>query len=718
MMRSLMRRDLASLALLASFTLAPNASAETDWDPATLLADINAKQQEALARLEEMDGVGQQQTYRVMQRLDAYWHSPEVTERFRELHQAFEQQLSRQEIEGDNSGIVWAQFVEFWKALIEKLQCLWSSEACRANLEAQSDGKLRDLIEAFTQEAFLAIRPLQEQTFRQALAGLEPEVQAALIEAQLEVQRASDEIIASHFDAWGSGQSFPPLEPLASDIDARLDFDHLIGTESGVGLASGIAALVLRDLLAELIPRLVRSTSRELVEKLARKLIPIGGFLTILLDVKDFSEAKAKMEQELRSQLGAQYPQQMAPDLVWRRAVGNRASSRDTTREDVQRYLEHWVRYSKQSAREVLEQAVVLDSPGVSDYLEDARKRGLSREVVTRELLNLRNVFGTLMLRCGVTDLRRMLAEAPTLTQDPSHAFLKSLAELLGEELCTAYRDGGGEFLRAAHVIGVPLIQEVLQSPGLDWRRVSQAFTPLGEAASLEQRRGMLICVRRELDCRMLAGPALARLAAKTDLLQELLSLGVPSTNVLAIFSAGLESVPEALGDASRELMAVAASALSTQALENYLQPEQRRGLILAFAFVRGELGWSPQQATQGIELVQTLAGIVEEHGGEGLALWQDLVGTDGGRAQQRLLQRALRLADEGFSSAHLRTPAAVRMAEALNVLPWGQGPRLMGILHPLGHFATLLVYALGAAAVAVPVLLMVRLARRRRAAR
>jgi len=697
-MKPTVLRLLAALAAVAAFT-GPRAAAQPPPAEAPASAPATARRDEALAALFSRIEVQRQTAIREISRLDAGVER-ETSAALRSLDELFAQEIPLQ--------------IEAHLTLVEdalrgvSLGDVGTWEAAWAGFKAGigARGQLEEICRTFVSRAAERVRPLQEELLHDIDERISRRLERGLTDAQTRIRERFDEVLTARFPAWGRvSLPLPPL-PETPIETAEIEAGSATGFAAGI---SGVAILVLRRSLQKIVARMMT----RMAGKMVAKLIPFAGAALLAYDVYDASQARARLESDLRAQFLSEYRESFTALAIWRQAADESgATYRQTVERRIQALLAQWAAHCADEARRVLDAAHVLaSSESVGAYLEKQAGAGRNTREIVEELSLAWDTFHELVAVAPVDTLLEMLVHAPDRGE------LRWLADELGETLLTRYREAGRSFLIAAHAVGMPEFLDVVRSEGVyDWRQVAAAFEHYGRALSQSARRGLLLLIREGVDHRVATADQLDAIGARSDQFVMLLrQAGLKAGDaLLRIQDGAVAETIERVSAADPAAAARLAATLSVEHWRRYADPQRRAALIelLRVETARGDR--SSVQVAERVARDPERVTVFQEYGESGLAVWSALVGDGGGQSQRETGRRALRLLARGYSADALRSADAVEFAALCDAIP-GVGPALHGLLRPLGSFAYFTLFVLGVALIGTPLVWFARFALRRR---
>lgn len=688
------RRTRQLVARMAACTAACWVTAAAQTRPSTPTTRPDAALTELFAHIEAQ----RQTAIREIAQLDAGVES-EAAIALRSLDELFAQQIPLK--------------IEAHMTLVENalravtLEDVGTWEAAWAGLKAGigARGELDRICRTFVSRAGDRVRPLQEELLRDIDDTISAQLEASLAAAQERIRERFDDVLTARFPVWG--RVALPLPPLP---ETPIDTNE-IGEGSATGLAAGIggvAILILRKTLQKIVNRMMTKMAGRIVSKL----IPFAGAALLAYDVYDASQARTRLESDLRTQFLSEYRESLTALAIWRQAENGDATYRQTVEHRIQALLGQWAAHCSDEARRVLDAAQVLaSSKNVDVFLNARAEKGRNTREIVEELSLAWDTFHELVAVAPIETLLDMLVHAPDRGE------LRWMADELGETLVTRYEEAGRSFLTAAHAVGMPEFLDVIRSADVyNWRQVAATFERFGSSLSQAGRRGLLLMLREQFDARNITADQLDAVGTRSELFLMLVNGAHLSAAdaVLRIQDAGVSETIDRVQTAHPSAAARLASKLSVEEWRRYGDSDRRAALIelLRIETARGDP--SADLVADRVAADPEIVSVFSEFGEPGLAVWSGLVGSGGGGVQRETARRALRLLGRGFSAVALSTPDGVELAALCDSIP-GVGLALHGLLRPLGSFAYFTLFALGVALIGSPFLFILRAILRRR---
>ncbi len=259
---------------------------------------------------------------------------------------------------------------------------------------------LNALIEDFIRRAESEIEPLREELVKDIDSQLDETLTAELKQAQDTIRAPFQEIVARYFPVWDAPNLRAPPLPSAQ----REDWSNI-----PLAGASGVLLVLTRQVVNQILARL----SIKISGKVLGKLIPFVGFLLMVYEVWDATQAKANLEHELRTQVLSTYKKEFSPITLLNPPIEEAELS---TRQRLEQHLQAWSEHCRKEAERILYAAPVFTlSPNAKDYIAEQTRKGHDTQEIVEDIHRIKEVFGQSIIvrKEPLGYLLKMIADNP-----------------------------------------------------------------------------------------------------------------------------------------------------------------------------------------------------------------------------------------------------------------------------------------------------------------
>lgn len=657
------------------------------------LRQTESKKRLARQEIAQLEDRVEAEVQHIIGRLDDLFRGDHIQEQFNKHHAEAKDILQGVSLPGDVGSweVTWKQ----WKSLKDP-----------KGLEA--------LVEEFIEDAQLHLEPARESLEDSIAASFGDVVAVEIGQAQKDIRVPFQDILIRYFPVWeGHGLRAPPLPELTQ----RPGIDPA-ASRSGALAVAGAAGLALSTLLrAKMRKEIIRKTVRRVVAKIVGRvasravaMMPVIGqavaVLLVLYDVANITQAKAKLEDELRTQYAATYASELTPRAFWEQPSKPDAPSfRQKFQQDVHDHLYTWSQHCRQEVERMLDAARTFTlSPNIKAYITQQDTQGRNTREIVEDMTLVAQVFEDhLIARVPFVKLFDMIIYAPDRQE------LSLLAQVLDNRLLREYEQHGREVLVAAHTLGVELFLEAMDaSADLDWPSAQRAFEQYPHDMNDQARRGLLLLLLEKLDYAGVPPSTLERIVRHEAVFRALLPVLLTSDReklfdilaqdqVLRIVEKGYEQ--------HAGVMDGFIEAWPSRTWKRYERESRFQALFILAAYRMEERRQPANAFAEEISQRDELTPIYEEVGLDGLRLWDVYVTPSTGEHQRRLAKQAIDLYKAGYPLDDLSEREGLELAALYNHIPL-INLKLYNLFKPLGK-AVYLAFVLFALLIVTAPLLM-----------
>ena len=664
-------RFLLTLVLVFSLSSPVHAQTPSEAEPNVedLLISANSKKALAAREIAQSPNRVAGELARVMAGMDRLFQE-QVQERFDAHYKKVEQSLQTVSLPED----------------VGSLEVAWQQ------LKAVGDSSDLDaLLEGFIRRAQTTLEPQQEELAGHIDSQFKETLTAELKQAQDTIRAPFQEVLAGYFPAWNVPYLNPPPVPKLPGLQEE-DRTHVPG--SVVGFA-------VKGILTKVVPKIAAMTTwlrRKILGKVAAQAVrtgakvaaaaarggptPIGTIMTIwaAYDAWNATQAKADLENALRTQFLSTYKEEFSPATIWNQPVEEgEPSTRQQLEQQVSASLRTWSEHCRKEVERMLDAARVFAlSPNVQNYIAEQTQTGRHTQEIVEDMHLVGEVFGPeIIVQAPIGNLLTMLVHAPDRQE------LARLARELDSWLLQEYTEHGREVLVAAHLLGVPTFLEVVQAgKKLDWSDVRAMFERYPRDLSEPARRGLVLALQEQTAPSGVAPTTLETIARHQSLFRLVAPLVVPDTEKLFRLFGSLSVVE--LVDQALQKNAEAAQAFlsqwSVRTWERYRDPARFDALLSVAAYRLTERRQAADAFAREIGERDELTPVFVDVGLCGVQLWDAYVGTAAGQHQRQEADEAIRFYKAGYPCDALLTREGLQQARFDDFLPFGLGRKLRSL--------------------------------------
>lgn len=663
--------------------------AEPPQSTLEVLRELESKRVRIRHQMTQLPQVVETQTEQVMARLDAFWASEALALEVEAFLEAVETTMSGVGIPDRHSNM------DVVGALYGSMR---SSEA------------IDRIIVDYTTALNEAVQD-QKQQFTQTLGRkMAAELQTAFDGAEKELAAHFDQILAGEFAHWPDVFQTVHLDELAVGLPDVETGPHPLQVAT-------VVATIVATLAAAISKKISAKVGAKVAGKVAGKVllakIPLLGWIVIGAWVaSDLQNARANLENDIRSEVIAAYREEVVPRKLWRESVeGVTASSRALTEKRVREQLERWTGEFRSLLDTFMDTALLLENPAFAAFIEERIESGMSVREVADLSRQIHVCFGPLVHRApSVEVMLDMMVLAP------SREDLTRLRIALGPVIFEVYAEHGRELLHALSSLGPQRLADMIRQDQ-DWRtfhRLSERYLPAN--ASEQARNGFRLCIEQNIPLEGIASPDFFEaVAAHRELFLFLAERKTPPARMSALLQR--RSVPDFLTQvlhrdpvlASALVIELDPAALARLAAANRLSPLLQTHQVsqtLSPRFPTGAL-------VRKIADDSALLNIAEEFGINGLKIFFAYVGPDSGTAHTRRALEALALYRQGAPLEICMDTERLATTQRYYSIPM-IGPALYAFMYPVHRALPVLAYLLILSVLLIPLVFIFRLLRPR----
>lgn len=684
-------RFLLTLLLVFSLSSPVHAQTPSEAEPNVedLLISANSKKALAAREIAQSPNRVAGELARVMAGMDRLFQE-QVQERFDAHYKKVEQSLQTVSLPED----------------VGSLEVVW--QQAKAGVYDSSD--LDALLEGFIRRAQTTLEPQQEELAGHIDSQFKETLTAELKQAQDTIRAPFQEVLAGYFPAWDVPYLNPPPVPKLPGLQEE-DRTHVPGSVvvgfAGLGVYGGI--VFSKGILTKAVPKIAAMTTwlrRKILGKVAAQVvrtgakaaraaaagggptptgIALGTIMTIwtiwgAYDAWNATQAKADLENALRTQFLSTYKEEFSPVTIWNQPVEEgEPSTRQQLEQQVSASLHTWSEHCRKEVERMLDAARVFAlSPNVQNYIAEQTQTGRHTQEIVEDMHLVGEVFGPeIIVQAPIGNLLTMLVHAPDRQE------LARLARELDSWLLQEYTEHGREVLVAAHLLGVPTFLEVVQAgKKLDWSDVRAMFERYPRDLSEPARRGLVLALQEQTAPSGVAPTTLETIARHQSLFRLVAPLVVPDTEKLFRLFGSLSVVE--LVDQALQKNAEAAQAFlsqwSVRTWERYRDPARFDALLSVAAYRLTERRQAADAFAREIGERDELTPVFVDVGLCGVQLWDAYVGTASGQHQRQEADEAIRFYKAGYPCDALLTREGLQQARFDDFLPFGLGRKLRSL--------------------------------------
>lgn len=506
-----------------------------------------------------------------------------------------------------------------------------------------------------------------------------------LKQVQDNIRAPFQEIVGRYFPVWNiprlNPPPVPPLPGLQEENQSHVPGSILIGPAgfvlyTGAVLAKadpkmpGMANWLKRKLLGKVAARAVTPLAAGAATGPAAPVI-VGSLILIwtAYDVWDATQAKADLENELRTQFLSRYKEDVSPAAIWNQPAGESESSfRQQLEQQVGTSLDVWSDLSRKEVERMLTAArVSVLSPNVQEYIAEQTQKGRHTQEIVEVMNQVGEVFGPDMIaRAPLEHLQMMIIHAPDRQE------LGRLAGELGDWLLQEYTQHGKEVLLAANRLGVPAFLEVVQAgKKLDWSEVRAVFERYPADLSERARRGLLLALQERTAPSGVVPATLETIARNELIFRHVAPVVMPDADKLfRLF--GNPPVVDLVARTWQKNAEAAQAFLSqwpVRTWEHYREPARFDALLSVADYRLTQRRQAPDAFAREIGERDELTRIFADVGLCGVQLWDAHVGTAAGKHQREKADEAIRFYKAGYPCNDLLTPEGLEQARCRDSL-------------------------------------------------
>lgn len=634
------------LTVLMTFTVVEDQSEPSvtlsQAEYAAKLHEINSKRQLALRDLDNLPNRIGPATDKIVKELEEFALGEEIKKEFEQHYAAVEKVVAGVGIREERSTP---------KTYFAMLQ------------SPLRDGPLQEICKEFAEDVQASLKKEHERFTDVLTRRLNEKTDIAYDNARKELRNQCDQVIAKYFPVWSErtipSRELKPRNPMSNG--------PLAPGGGAAGLA-GVLILIFRKTLQ----KIVRKIFVKIGGKVLAKLIPVIGLLLLLLEARDFVKAKADLELQMRQAFMDEYKAEFIPVVVWNEAKAE-------TRKSIEEDLRKWGEECKDKATQVLSAAEMLEAPGIKQWLDSRTKKGLSFEIVLKEMIGVCEVFDKLALQYEPDLLIDMRVQAP------DKAELRELTQQLGSRVVEEYKKYGIDYLKAANHMGIPLFLEVLNDPKLTWKTAYDALKSLPRDSEKVEKNGVLNGLRAGVD------PG----SFNSDQRKEVGRVSPKDVETLSHTCKDPDNLRKLLIEPDHRRIAAAliqdnpdlAAAWLTHRPYNDLQEleddRRRKTLVDLYSYRREHNNESAKAFVDRVTPWEI--GTWQKFGKDGIEISYVYLDRDSapGQHQEKLARQAVKLYEDGVDKAALKRPELLSIADWASVIPI-VGVPTFNILYPL----------------------------------
>lgn len=652
-------------ALLVVFLLSVSAHGQTppETEPSVedLLIQANLKKALASREIDRSPDRVASEAARIMAEMDRLFQE-QIQELFEAHYKDVEQGLQTVSLPED----------------VSFLKVAW--QQVKAGVYDSSD--LDALIDGFVHQAKTALEPRREDLVGDIDSKVTETLTVEFKQAQDNIRAPFQEIVGRYFPVWNVPRLNPPPVPPLPGLQEE-DRSHV---------PASIIVVPSLVVLAKAAPKMAGMTTwlkRKLLGKVASRAAsgvaagvatgPVGPIvsgtvigLLIALDVWNATQAKADLENELRTQFLSRYKEDVSPATIWNQPAGEGESSfRQQLEQQVGTSLDVWSDLSRKEAERILTATRVFAlSPNVQEYIAEQTQKGRHTQEIVEAMNQVGEVFGSDMIaEAPIEQLLMMIIHAPDRQE------LGRLAVELGDWLLQEYAQHGREVLVAANRLGVVTFLEVIQAgKKLHWSEVHTVFERYPGDLSEKARQGLLLALRERIAPSGVTPTTLETIARNELLFQRVAPVLMPDADKLfRLF--GNPSVVEIVARTWQKDAEAAQAFLSqwpVRTWEHYREPVRFDALLSVADYRLTQRRQAPEAFAREIGERDELTPIFADVGLCGVQIWDAHVGTAAGQHQREMADEAMRFYKDGHPCNDLLTPEGLEQARCDNSSLYG----------------------------------------------
>lgn len=516
------------------------------------------------------------------------------------------------------------------------------------------------LVDGFVHRAQTALEPQREDLAGDIDSQLTETFTVEFKQAQDNIRAPFQKIVGRYFPVWDIPHLNPPPVPTIPGLQEE---DRPYVPPSVPLSVIGNTIWLKRKLIFKVIAQVASGAAARAATVLIG---PVGFGVTLIWTVDTLlnaTQAKADLENELRTQFLSRYKEDVSLATIWNQPVGEgEPSFRQQLEQQVGTSLDVWSDLSRKEVERMLTAArVSVLSPNVQEYIAEQTQKGRHTQEIVEVMNQVGEVFGPDMIaQAPLEHLQMMIIHAPDRQE------LGRLASELGDWLLQEYIRHGKEVLLAANRLGVPAFLEVVQAgKKLDWSEVRAVFERYPGDLSERARRGLLLALQERTAPSGVAPATLETIARNELTFQHVASVVMPDADKLfRLF--GNPSLVDLVARTWQKNAEAAQAFLSqwpVRTWEHYHEPA-RFDALLSVADYRLTRRRQAADAFAGeIGERDDLTRIFADVGLCGVQLWDAHVGTAAGKHQRKKADEAIRFYKAGYPCNDLLTPEGLEQA-------------------------------------------------------
>lgn len=570
---------------------------------------------------------------------------------------------------------------------IELSETAWGVALSQLKAVVGSDEDIKRICNDFLQTARRKVEPLLEELTEKMQEEINPVLESSIKSAQENIRRPFQESMVRYFDVY-EGMNLPaaplPVELVPKDTQAGQSSIPVFGI-------SGILILIFSRILR----KAVQKITVKVLGRVLSKLIPVIGALLILVDIYDVSQAKIKLEAEIRAQFLQAYEEEMTADVFWRDADAEDGSYRRNMSESVHELLDKWADQCKDEVKRAMEAShVAALSPNARAYMLAEKEKGRNSQQIAEDMTIVGRTFeSSLIASHPLEELLDIVFRAP------DRRALQRLVYTLGNKVfMEEYAKGGSNFLEAAHIIGAEEVSRMVKGEStLNWQDAREAFLTLAPDVDPAVRRGLMLLLESGIPYRGVTTSSLEAAGRHEDLFLFLLDAFShdPPRLLKLISDKDVRDVMRQCRSESEELTLACAREWTELTWKRYAEAERIQALNAAAAYRLKETNQSYDSFARSMQKQDELTLLYLETGVDGLRIWDTFVTAESGEVDRALAREALSFYKKGYPAESLMTRDGIDMARATSWLPIMKQDTF-NMLIKLGSFGWIVFWVIG----------------------
>ena len=590
------------------------------------------------------------------------------------------------------------------------LEVFW--QQLKAGVYDSSD--LDALVDGFVHRTQAVLEPQREDLFGNIDSQLTETLTVELKQAQDNIRAPFQEIVGRYFPVWNiprlNPPPVPPLPGLQEENQSHVPGSVIIGPAGFVLYTGGILAKATPQ-MAGMSKWLKRKLLGKVAAKVAARMLTgsagaatgpaapviVGSLIAIWMayDVWDATQAKADLENELRTQFLSRYKEDVSPAAIWNQPVGESESSfRQQLGQQIGASLDVWSDLSRKEVERMLTAArVSVLSPNAQEYIAEQTQKGRHTQEIVEVMNQVGEVFGPDMIaRAPLEHLQMMIIHAPDRQE------LGRLAGELGDWLLQEYTRHGKEVLLAANRLGVPAFLEVVQAgKKLDWSEVRAVFERYPADLSERARRGLLLALQERTAPSGVAPATLETIARNELVFRHVAPVVMPDADKL-FRQFGNPSVVDLVARTWQKNAEAAQAFLGqwpVRTWEHYREPARFDALLSVAEYRLTQRRQAANAFAREIGERDELTRIFADVGLCGVQLWDAHVGTAAGKHQREVADEAIHFYKAGYPCNDLLTPEGLQQVRCNDSLWVGLGCMARSLETKVRSLGTIVYYGL-----------------------